>query len=64
MVLIAQVWLLPAATAVKVPVGAFSCPRLLSPQQAMVPSVLMPQVWFSPASMLAETVSGGAVASD
>ena len=59
-VAIAQVWYAPASSFVKVPAGMpVSWLRLLLPQQASVPSVLMPQVWSEPALMAVNVVAAG-----
>ena len=48
-------------TWVKVPAGGLACPRLLSPQQARVPSVLTPQVWREPAALTSVKVPWGGI---
>jgi hypothetical protein len=60
-VLMAQVWLYPALTAVNVPCGAVVRPEPPLPQQAMVPpSFLRAQVWVSPALTAVKSPAGGA----
>jgi hypothetical protein len=58
-VLIAQVWTLPAESAVNAPLGGEDWLYLLSPQHAIVPSVLMPHEWSLPAANAANVPDGG-----
>jgi len=49
----------PALTSVNVPAGGVDWPKLLSPQQATVPSVLIPQVYTPPALTSVNVPEGG-----
>ena len=54
----AQVWLLPAVMAVKVPSGAFVWPYVFLPQQTARPCSVRAHVWFCPAVMAVKVPSG------
>ena len=49
----------PALTEEKVPEGGEACPKVLSPQQASVPSLFTPQLWKSPALTEEKVPDGG-----
>ena len=51
--------MLPAETAVKLPGGGEDWPKMLSPQQAAVPSVRSPQLWRPPAETAVKVPAGG-----
>ena len=56
----AQLWVSPEETRVKLPAGAFSCWRALSPpQQAIVPSVLSAQLKSAPPVTWVKAPEGG-----
>ena len=56
---IAQVWLAPALTAVKMPDGGVACPEALLPQHASLPSVFSPQSCELPPLTAVKVPAGG-----
>ena len=58
-VLIAQVSVPPALTALKLPAGGVAWPLVLKPQQMSVASVLIAQAWFAPALTAMKLPAGG-----
>ena len=56
---IAQACSLAVSIPVKVPAGGVLRPKLLSPQQVIVPFVRMPQVYAVPAATAVNVPAGG-----